>query len=228
MNPKPQSSSPGFFRRYRVIGTVALILLAGSYEVFRIVTDTAAPKKRVLETIAVKIIPPPPPPPPPPAPPPPPKMVEQQKIEPPAEKPDDAPKTAPQSQAADLGASQGPCTANCVATSGNDPTYKPQIGDSRPSGNGFRRYAVMMQDQIGKRLHQDDKLDVSRFRVTIKIWLSEAGRVEKVELSRKTGDGQMDQRIEQAIASMPAMPEAPPKEMPQPIVVRIGATPGFG
>jgi TonB family protein len=85
-----------------------------------------------------------------------------------------------------------------------------------------------MQDQIGRRLHQDDKLDISRFRATIRVWVSDAGKVEKVELSRTTGDDQLDQRIEQMIGTMPVLPEAPPKEMPQPVIVRIGATPGLG
>jgi len=30
------------------------------------------------------------------------------------------------------------------------------------------------------------------------------------------------------IGAMPTLPEAPPKDMPQPIVVRIGARAGFG
>jgi TonB family protein len=85
-----------------------------------------------------------------------------------------------------------------------------------------------MQDQIGRRLDEDEKLDSSRFRATVRIWLTENGQVEKVELARTTGDETIDDLIEQALSSMPKMPQPPPREMPQPVIVRIGATPGFG
>jgi len=235
MTPKPslRGGETGG-RRYAVIATVAMVFLTAAYGIFRVVNDDAAPKKRVLETIAVKLVPPPPPPPPPKVEPPPepPKMVEEQKIQPPVDKPDDQPKTeAPP---------PGPLALDAPGGAGGDAFG---LG-SRPGGadfllgggrgiggvatNRFGHYAALMQDQIGKRLHQDDKLDVSKFRATLRIWVSESGQVQKVELARTTGDEQIDQLIQRVISSMPTMPEAPPREMPQPVVVRIGATPGFG
>jgi len=53
-------------------------------------------------------------------------------------------------------------------------------------------------------------------------------RSKKSKSRATTGNNQLDDRIRSVIGTMPALPEAPPKNMPQPVVVRIGATPGFG
>jgi TonB family protein len=220
-------------RRNYVAGIVVAVFLGGAFYIVSVVTDDSAPKKRVVETIALKLVPPPPPPPPKQEPPPePPKMVEQ-KIEPPVDKPDDRPKDdapPPGPLALDAQGSAGSDAFGLGARpGGTDFLIGSNGGGGRGTGgNRFGHYASLMQDQIGRRLHQDDKLDISRFRATIRVWVSDAGKVEKVELSRTTGDDQLDQRIEQIIDTMPILPEAPPKEMPQPVIVRIGATPGLG
>jgi periplasmic protein TonB len=233
MTPKPKSPSQGGRRRYGVIAVVALIFITASYGIYSVVNDDTAPRKRVLEQIAVKLVPPPPPPPPPKVEPPPepPKMVEEQKIEPPVDQPDNKPQTeAPP---------PGPLALDAQGGAGGDafglaarPGGRDLLLGSGTGGNGFGnrfgRYAALMQDQIGRRLHDDEKLDVSRFRATVRIWLTETGQVEKVELARTTGDEMIDGLIAQALSSMPKMPEPPPREMPQPVIVRIGATPGFG
>jgi len=85
-----------------------------------------------------------------------------------------------------------------------------------------------MQDQIGRRLREDEKLNTMKFRATIRVWLSLAGKVDKVQVLRTTGDTQLDVLIEQELGAMPTMPEAPPREMPQPVIVRIAAVPGVG
>jgi hypothetical protein len=46
-----------------------------------------------------------------------------------------------------------------------------------------------------------------------------------VELLHGTGDAELDERIRQAIASMPGLPEAPPSDMPA-VLVRVGARQG--
>jgi TonB family protein len=229
MTARPKTKKGSLWQRNALIACVFAVFLAGAYGIYMLVSNDTVPRKRVMETIALKLIPPPPPPPPPPAPPPPPKMVEEQKIQQPVDKPDDQPKQEAPPQAADLGASQGPCTGSCVGTSGRDPTYRPPtIGGSGFGRTNYGHYATLMQDQIGKRIRQDAKLEAAKFRATIRVWLTEEGAVQKVDVARTTGDNQLDDRIRRAIGSMPAMPEAPPKDMPQPVIVRIGATAGFG
>jgi TonB family protein len=215
------------------MAVVALIFLAASYGIYSVVNDDTVPRKRVLEQIAVKLVPPPPPPPPPKVEPPPepPKMVEEQQIEQPVEQPDNQPQTEappPGPLALDAqGGGAGDAFGLAARPGGRDLLLGSGTGGTG-FGNRFGAYARLMQDQIGRRLDEDEKLDSSRFRATVRIWLTEAGQVEKVELTRTTGDEMIDSLIQQALSSMPKMPEPPPREMPQPVIVRIGATPGFG
>jgi len=70
--PKPQDQDG--YRKYVLPAIAAAVLLAGGFGIYRVVTGES-PRKRVLETVAIKLVPPPPPPEvkPPPEPP---KMVE--------------------------------------------------------------------------------------------------------------------------------------------------------
>ena len=199
-----------------------LVLLAGGYSVFRVVTGDS-PRKRVMDTVAIKLVQPPPPPKvePPPEPP---KMVEEQKIEPPVDKPMDSPKDEPPPGPLALDAKGGP-GGDAFGLGG-----KAGGADFLNGGGGtrFGHFAILMQDRISKSLHDDDKLNAEKFRVTLKVWLSDLGKIQRVQVLHTTGDGDIDSRIEQVIGTMPTLPEAPPKDMPQPIVVRIGARAGFG
>src|SRR5262245_19190757 len=90
--PSPKASAPGRGRQF-LIGAIVTVFLGGAYFIYSVVSDEGGPRKRDVETIALKLVPPPPPPPPKQEPPPePPKMVEPQKIEQPVDKPQDQPK----------------------------------------------------------------------------------------------------------------------------------------
>ena len=193
---------------------------------------TSAPRRRVMEVVSLKVIEPPPPPPKVEPPPEPPKVIEEQIIEPPVDAPpdDSPPQDAPPE--GPLGVDvQGGGAGDSFGLQGR-PGGRDLIGTPRGGGGGggnrFGRYATLIQSQIDKSLRADDMLEVAKFRATMRIWLTPSGSVEKVELVRTTGDNELDQRIAQVISTMPAIPEAPPNEMPQPVIVRIGATPGFG
>ncbi|HXJ01226.1 MAG TPA: TonB C-terminal domain-containing protein [Micropepsaceae bacterium] len=221
------------WRRYAVVGAVALVFLSAGYGVYRLVNGEAGPKKRVVEVMALKLVPPPPPPPPKEEPPPPPPKMVEQKIEPPPT-PDDKPKDAAPPPDAPLALdAQGGAGSDAFGLAGK-PGGTPLTlggtigGGGGGGGNGFGHYASLMQDQISKRLREDDKLNTNKFRATIRVWLSTVGKVDRVQVMRTTGDTQIDTLIEQAIGTMPVMPEAPPKEMPQPVIVRVGALPGVG
>jgi hypothetical protein len=208
--------------KYIVPAVAALVLLAGAFGIYRVVTGDS-PKRRVLDTVAIKLVPPPPPPEikPPPEPP---KLVEEQKIEPPVDKPMDQPKDEPP---------PGPLALDAKGEAGNDAFGlggKQGGADYMGGGGGtrFGHFAILMQDRISRTLHDDEKLNSDKFRATIKVWLTDGGKIQRVQVLHTTGDANTDNRIEQVIGAMPALPEAPPKDMPQPIVVRIGARAGLG
>ena len=223
MKPAPKTKPENKAKKYAVPLVVVLVLVAAGYGVVHVVTGSS-PRKRVLETVAIKLVAPPPPP-PKELPPPPPKVVEEQKIEQPVDKPMDSPKDEPP---------PGPLALDAKGGAGNDAFGlggKAGGSDFLSGGGGgtrFGHFAILMQDRITRSLHDDDKLNAEKFRVTLKVWLSDVGKIQRVQVLRTSGDADTDARIEQVIGAMPALPESPPKDMPQPIVVRIGARAGFG
>jgi hypothetical protein len=216
---KPAESA---WQRHRVAGITAVVALVAAFGVYHVVTGDTTQRKRVLDTVALQLVPPPPPPPPKEEPPPP-KMVEEQKIEPPVDKPD-APKDAPPPGPLALDAKGGP-GSDSFGLGG-------KIGGSDfldgGGGTRFGHFAVLMQDQISQSLRKDDKLDVRKFRATIKVWLSKVGKIDRVQMLHTTGDADTDSRIVQVIDGMPVLPETPPDDMPQPVIVRIGAASSVG
>ena len=219
---KPPIQSQNKVRKYAMPAIAVLVLLAGGFGIYRVVSGES-PRKRVLETVAIKLVPPPPPEVKPP--PEPPKMVEEQKIEPPVDKPMDAPKDEPP---------PGPLALDAKGEAGSDSFgLGGKLGGADFLGGGgggtrFGHFAILMQTSISKSIHDDEKLNAEKFRATVKVWLSELGKIQRVQVLHTTGDPGTDNRIEQVIGAMPALPEAPPKDMPQPIVVRIGARAGIG
>ncbi len=212
------------WRRYRSTIVALLILAVVAYGIVSVVSGGGSGRKHVVETIALRVIPPPPPPKvePPPQPP---KMVEEQKIQPPVDKPVDTPKDAPPPGPLSLEGKGGP-GSDAFGLGG-------KIGgtdymDGQGGGTRFGHFAVLMQERITKSLHADEKLNSDKFIATIKVWLTDAGKIDRVQFLRTTGDQEIDARIQQVIGTMPELPEAPPKDMPQPVIIRIGARPGFG
>ena len=206
-------------RRYLFPVIAVLVLLAGAYGIYRVVSGDS-PRKRVIETVALRIIPPPPPPKvePPPEPP---KMVEEQKIEPPIDKPEDAPKDEPP---------PGPLALDAQAGPGGDAFgLGGKIGgaDFLNGGGGtrFGHYNRLMGDKISDALQGDEKLRTTKRGGHVKIWLSETGKIERVQFLHARDD-ETDRRIEEVIAAMPPLPEAPPKDMPRIIVMRVSVRPG--
>jgi TonB family protein len=214
------AQSRGNSRRYVVPVIGILVLLAGGYGIYRVISGDS-PRKRVIETVALRLVPPPPPPKvePPPEPP---KMVEEQKIEPPIDKPEDTPKDEPP---------PGPLALDAQAGPGGDAFgLGGKVGgaDFLNGGGGtrFGHYQKLMIDKIADALQNDERLRSTKHGGNVKIWLSDAGKIERAQFLRPSGDNDADRRIEQVIAAMPPLPEPPPKEMPRIIVMRVGVRPG--
>ncbi len=220
MTPSRKPAAPPK-RDYKVAIVVGIVVIALAYGVSRLVSGPAGHKK-VVETMEIKMVPPPPPPPPPkePPPPPPPKLVEQ-KIQPPVDKPQEPkPADAPP---------PGPLALDAKGGAGSDSfgLGGKQGGSDFLSGGGGTRgghYAVMIISQVERRLHDDEKLDSSKFKATVKIWFSPAGKVSRVEVLHSTGDHDIDERIRQAVLTMPGLPEAFPQDL-GPAIVRVGGRP---
>jgi outer membrane biosynthesis protein TonB len=205
-------------RDYKVAAIVVVAVLGAAAGIAQVIKGDATPRKRVMETVALKLVPPPPPPKEPP-PPPPPKMVEKQKIEPPQDKPE-APKPVEAPPA-------GPLALDAKGGAGSDGFgLGGKLGgaDYGPGGGSpYGRFSSLVSMAIKRRLAEDDKIGHAKFHGELKVWFTAAGAVAKVVLLHGTGDPELDSRIEQAVATMPAASEAPPEGMPAAIIGINGA-----
>jgi len=193
---------------------------------------------RPVEQISiVKLLPPPPPPTPPPTPPPEveqqPKvqpMVEQKQIMVPETKPeqprkqDEAPK--PQNKA------PGPIGLNAKGEGAGDsfglvgrPGGNGLLGDGDGSGGGTRWgwYAGEVQATVEKALRDNPHTRAASLRVEVKIWPDKTGRITRVELDGSTGDPVVDAAVKNEVLNGLQLQEAPPADMPLPIVMRMTA-----
>jgi protein TonB len=214
----PKKDPPKKRRDYKVAAIVAVGVLAAAAGIAQVIKGDATPRKRVMETVALRLVPPPPPPKDPP-PPPPPKMVEKQKIEPPQDKPQ-APKPAEAPPA-------GPLALDAKGGAGSDGFgLGGKLGGADYTAGGgspYRNFSNAVGMAIKRRLAEDDKIGHARFHGELKVWFTAAGTVAKAVLLHGTGDPELDTRIEQAVATMPTPSEAPPEGMPAAIISINGA-----
>ena len=180
-----------------------------------------APQKKQVTTI--KLIPdtPPPPPPPPKEPP-----KEQPKPDAPKEVKIEQPKpaeTPPAEQIKMEGPAGDAPSAFAAGAVNND--YKG--GDVKTIGSDggakFNWYAGLVKSQIEATLEKDKKLAEGQYKLVVSVWLKPNGDIEKLAVLQSDAITEIEQAIKAALNSMPAMREAPPEGMPQPIKLRITA-----
>jgi protein TonB len=171
------------------------------------------PKREVAQII--KLVRPPPPPPEPPPPPPPPEEKIEEPL--PQETPEEAPPDA-SSPAESLG-----LDAEGVAGSDGFGLAARKGGHDLvgTGGSAFGWYTSMLKDSIVSALSDDDRIRRGSYQVTVRVWLSRTGDIEKIKLASTSGNRELDQAIERSLAKLGRVREAPPLEMPQPVTLRI-------
>jgi len=199
---------------------VALLLLGGDSQ----------PVKKVPEVMIVKIQPLPPPPPVPPKPVEPAKMVEQTPVrmpEPKPERPLDKPMDKP--KAADE-PPPGPLALDAKAEGAGDAFGLAGkeggmgiLGGGGGGGSRWGWYASIVQVQVEAALRGNRKTRTARARVEVRLWADPAGRVTRVQLAESTGDAEIDDAIRNEVLGGLLLKEAPPRDMPMPIVARLVA-----
>lgn len=191
---------------------VAIVVLGLIWIIRSMQHEPDQPKRQVAQV--VKLIRPPPPPPEPPPPPPPP----EEKIEEPL--PQDTPEETPPDDSAP--AEQLGLDAEGVA--GADGFGLAARKGGRELGLGgaaFAWYTTMLKDTILDVLSADEQVRRGSYQVTVRVWLTKAGGVERIKLATTTGDRDLDSAIERSLEKMARVREAPPLEMPQPVTLRI-------
>jgi len=190
---------------------IVVIVVAVLIVLVRTVMEKKAdgPKRQVAQV--VKLIRPPPPPPEPP--PPPPEKVEEQI-------PKDTPEPTPQNDApaqplgVDADASAGGDGFGLAARKGG----RDLLGSS---AGAFAWYTSILKDTIQEKLSEDERVRRGSYAAVVRVWVANDGRVERVKLAQSTGDRTRDAAIEENLAKLSRVREAPPLEMPQPITLKI-------
>lgn len=204
-----------------VRGLLALLLTAAVFVAG--CSDSDKPKKPTVQTIAVLRPPPPPPPPKPEEKPPEPEIKKEEvKLPEPEQKPEAANEPPPGEQ---LG-------VDAEGGAGNDGfglVGKPGGRDITTIGEGgggggraqFNAYAGLVQVRLQEQLQKRDRLRQSDYRAVVRVWFTDRGGIDRVELVDGTGDAEIDSAIRSALLDIRSLDQAPPEGMPQPLKLKL-------
>ena len=224
----------GFYRRYRYfiwLGA-AVILIAPIALAIKTLT-TKQPPPKVAPITFVKLLPPvstpTPPPPQPQSTPRPQEMMEQKQMMEPETKPlhpDEKPKEENKKQAppGQLGVNaKGEGQADAFGLVGR-PGGNGLLNGGGGDGTRFGWYAAEVQAKIEEALRANNRTKSASIPgIRIRIWADNTGRVTRAQLVGTTGDPGIDNAITNEVLTGLQLKEAPPSDMPMPIVLRVTA-----
>lgn len=202
------------------VGLVGLIAAM----VLMVTKFMAAPagKPKGVQNVAILKQPPPPPPKPPEKLPEPPKVKEEVKIDQPKDTPKpDEPKAADEKPAADK-----PLGVDADASAGSDGFGLAASRGGRDllttgaGGGGGAYYSGLLQRQFFEALQRNRKVLKDEFRVVVRVWLGDDGKVQKADIVSSSGNAQTDEQIQLTLLDMSPLRDVPPSSM-RPMQLRL-------
>jgi protein TonB len=177
-------------------------------------------KQSGIHQIALIKQPPPPPPKPPEKPPEPPKVKEEVKIDQPKDEPKpDEPKAADDKPASDkpLGVdAEGGAGSDGFGLAGN----KGGRDFLTTGGGGGAYYSGLIQRQFYEALSRNRKVLKEEFKVVVKVWLGDDGKVQKADIITGSGNPKVDDLIQLTLLDMTPLKDIPPSSM-RPMQLRL-------
>ena len=214
-------AAPRPWLRPLLVGFLSLVLMAGGALALRAFLAHPAGKGSGVHSIALINQPPPPPPKPPEKPPEPPKVKEEVKVD----TPKDPPK-ADDPKPADKPAADKPLGLDADGKGGTDDFQlaankggRDIIGSGTGGGSGAY-YSGLLQRAFFDALSRNRKVLHDEFRVVVKIWLADDGRVTRAEIVNGSGNAEVDDQIQVALMDMQPLRDVPPSSM-RPIQLRL-------
>ena len=215
----PAAGRPWLKNLIIAVGLVGLIAVM----VLMVTKFMAAPagKPKGVQNVALLKQPPPPPPKPPEKPPEPPKVKEEVKIDQPKDVPKpDAPKAADEKPASDK-----PLGVDADASAGSDGFGLAASRGGRDllttgGGGGGAYYSGLLQRQFFEALQRNRKVLKDEFRVVVKVWLGDDGKVQKADIVTSSGNPQTDEQIQLTLLDMSPLKDVPPSSM-RPMQLRL-------
>jgi len=96
-------------------------------------------------------------------------------------------------------------------------------GGGGGNGSKYGWYASELQKRVLDVLRNNPRTRRATMNVVVRIWPDSTGRVTKVHVSGSTGDPALDASLQNDILAGMQLDEAPPADMPMPIVIRLSA-----
>lgn len=201
-----------------IFGTVLAVLIAlAAWGVSSMSSGGGAPKR---QTVKIAVLPdtPPPPPPKPEKPPEPEKQDIKPQPQQEAPKPEQAP-PEPQQLKMDGPAGDGP---SAFASGQVSQEYKG--GDIGTGGGGnrlqFAFFTNRLTRHIQAELARNRDLKGQDYRISVRVWLSDGGQLQRVELASSSGSDATDDLLRQALTRVSSLDQIP-SNLPQPLSLRI-------
>lgn len=201
-------------------GMLAL-LVAATLLLMKFLSGPSAKPSGVQQVALIKQPPPPPPPKPPEKPPEAPKVKEEVKID----QPKDEPKPDEPKASDDKPASDKPLGVDAEGGAGSDGFGLAGNKGGRDflttgSGGGAAYYSGLLQRQFYDALSRNRKVLKEEFRIVVKVWLGDDGRVEKADIVSGSGNPTVDDLIQLTLLDMSPLKDVPPSSM-RPIQLRL-------
>jgi periplasmic protein TonB len=220
MQDDPDAAGKPWVRNL-AIGLVVLGLVAAVALMLVKFLSAPAGKPKGVQNVALIKQPPPPPPKPPEKPPEPPKVKEEVKIDQPKDVPKpDEPKAADEKPAADK-----PLGVDAEGSAGSDGFGLAANRGGRDllttgGGGSGAYYSGLLQRHFFEALTRNRRVLKDEFRVVVKVWFGDDGRVQKAEVVAGSGSAQVDDLIQLTLLDMSPLRDVPPASM-RPIQVRL-------
>ena len=210
----------GAWIKKAALGLLAVAVMVAAVLVVMKFISAPAKKSTGIQQIAVLKQPPPPPPKPPEKPPEPPKIKEEVKID----QPKDDPKPADEKPADDKPSSDKPLGVDAEGGAGSDGFGLAGNKGGRDylttgGGNGAY-YTGLLQRHFFEALSRNRKMLKDEFRVVVKVWLGDDGRVQKADIVSGSGNAQVDDMIQITLLEMNPIKDVPPSSM-RPMQLRL-------
>lgn len=84
----------------------------------------------------------------------------------------------------------------------------------------FGLYAALVRQRLEGELAGNRRLTQGDHASVVDVWIDARGRLERMDISRSSGNAEVDRALRDAFAAMPVLPE-PPVGMPLPLRMRI-------
>ena len=220
----PETDEPrSFLQRNRWVSALGLALAVAVLAVAGYFLSEQSPEARPAPTpppmVAIQLPPPPPPPPPPPEPE---EQPEEEEIVEPDEEPEPEPDDQPPPDAPPATGITGDGDNGFgLANQGSGGFFGG--GGSGGAGRGWSRYASQVKNSIADAVRRHPEARRAVFSVEVRIWADETGLITRASLNGTTGRPELDQILRDEVLTGLRLREAPPENMPMPIVMMLEA-----